>query len=172
MDTELVKKAKTGDKEAFTEVYSLIYKDLYKFACFMIGSAEDAEDAVADAVVDMYTGISKLKDENKFKSWAFAIVANKCRRKIRKMKNKTLSYDECLLEVFEGKEPDIGANVDVKTAFMELSGEEKLIISYYVFGGYTSEEIGRELHMNSNTVRTKISRAFAKMRNKVEVVYK
>ena len=53
---------------------------------------------------------------------------------------------------------------------MELSGEERLIISYYVFAGYNSEEIGKRLHMNRNTVRTKISRAMTKMRMKMEVI--
>ena len=86
------------------------------------------------------------------------------------MKNKAISYDDGLLEVFEGEKTDRDENMDVKTAYMELSGEERLIISYYVFAGYNSEEIGKRLHMNRNTVRTKISRAMTKMRMKMEVI--
>ena len=167
---ELVQKAVKGDKEAFTALYSLIYVEMFKFACFMTGNSDDAEDAVADTVVDMYLGINRLREPDKFKSWAFAILANKCRRKIRMMKNKDISYDDGLLEVFEGERVDTDERVDVKTAFMELSGEERLIVSYYVFAGYNSEEIGKRLHMNRNTVRTKIKRAMDKMRLKMEVV--
>lgn len=166
----LVKNAINGDKEAFTELYAQIYVEMFKFACFMIGNSHEAEDAVSDTVMDMYLGIHKLRKPDKFKSWSFAILANKCRRKIRMMKNKAVSYDDGLLEVFEGEKTDRDESVDVRTAFMELSGEERLIISYYVFAGYNSEEIGKKLHMNRNTVRTKISRAMAKMRMKMEVI--
>lgn len=166
----LAEKAIKGDKEAFTMLYSHIYVEMFKFACFMIGNSEDAEDAVSDAVVDMYLGIHKLREPDKFKSWSFAILANKCRRKIRMMKNKPLSYEDGLIEVFEGERTDRDESVDVRTAFMELSKEERMIISYYVFAGYNSEEIGRKLHMNRNTVRTKISRAMAKLRVKMEVI--
>lgn len=166
----LVKNAINGDKEAFTGLYAQIYVEMFKFACFMIGNGHEAEDAVSDTVMDMYLGIHKLREPDKFKSWSFAILANKCRRKIRMMKNKAVSYDDGLLEVFEGEKTDRDESVDVRTAFMELSGEERLIISYYVFAGYNSEEIGKKLHMNRNTVRTKISRAMAKMRMKMEVI--
>lgn len=167
---ELVAMAAKGDRDAFTKLYEQIYVEMYKFACFMIGNSTEAEDAVSDAVMDMYLGIHKLREPDKFKSWAFAILANKCRRKIRMMKNKAVSYDDGLLEVFEGEPEDRDESVDVKTAFLELSKEERLIISYYVFAGYNSDEIGEKLHMNRNTVRTKISRAMAKMRVKMEVV--
>ena len=50
----LVKKAVNGDKEAFTVLYAQIYIEMFKFACFMIGNSYEAEDAVSDAVMDMY----------------------------------------------------------------------------------------------------------------------
>lgn len=165
-----VKKAMKGDKESFTKLYGEIYVDMYRFACFMIGNVQDAEDAVADAVVDMYLEIKKLRNPEKYKSWAFAILANKCRRKIGTMKNRPLSYEEGLPDVFERENVDNDINIDVKTAFMELTKEERLIISYHVFAGYSSDEIGEKLHMNSNTVRSKMSRAMGKMRAKMEVV--
>lgn len=167
---DLAAKAIKGDREAFTRLYSQIYVEMFKFACFMTGNSEEAEDAVSDAVVDMYLGVHRLREPDKFKSWSFAILANKCRKKIRTMKNKEVSYDDGLLEVFEGEQVDRDEGMDVKTAFLELSDEERLIISYYVFAGYNSDEIGKKLHMNRNTVRTKIRRAMAKMRVKMEVV--
>ena len=45
-----------------------------------------------------------------------------------------------------------------------LSEEERLIVSLTVFGGYDSGEIAEILHLNRNTVRSKHSRALAKLR--------
>ena len=41
----LTGKARLGDKEAFGELYSLCFTDLYKYALFCLGNREEAEDA-------------------------------------------------------------------------------------------------------------------------------
>ena len=51
----------------------------------------------------------------------------------------------------------------VKISFYRLDEEERLIISMHVFAGYTSKEIGRILHRNDNTIRSRESRALKKM---------
>jgi RNA polymerase sigma-70 factor (ECF subfamily) len=58
---------------------------------------------------------------------------------------------------------DICRDMDVRRAFAELSDEERMILAMNIFGGYTSREIGKALHMSSNTVRSKQSRALKKM---------
>ena len=51
----------------------------------------------------------------------------------------------------------------MRQAFSKLEEEERLIISMHIFAGYTSKEIGRILHKNENTIRSKESRALKKM---------
>ena len=48
----LVLVAKKGDKDAFAQLYQHIYKDLYKFAYYVLKNDQDAQDAVSDAVMD------------------------------------------------------------------------------------------------------------------------
>ena len=66
---DLVAAARAGDKEAFGALYAAIYTDLYKFAYYLLKNEEDAKDAVSDAVMDAYAGISKLRSEEAFKAW-------------------------------------------------------------------------------------------------------
>ena len=61
------------DVDTFARMYEEIYKDLYRFALCMMKNAEDAEDAVSDAVLSGYENIRKLRDEKAFKSWMFTI---------------------------------------------------------------------------------------------------
>ena len=42
VDIDLVVKASKGDKDAFSDLYYSCYKDLYKFALYTIGDAENA----------------------------------------------------------------------------------------------------------------------------------
>nr|MCR5388430.1 RNA polymerase subunit sigma-70 [Lachnospiraceae bacterium] len=59
--TELIKAAKSGDRDAFGKLYETVYVDMYKYALYMLRNPEDAEDAVADAVTDAYLEIKNLR---------------------------------------------------------------------------------------------------------------
>jgi len=147
------------DANTFSKMYESIYKDLYRFAFYMMKHAQDAEDAVSESVISAYENIRKLNNEKAFKSWMFTILANKCKKKLMNITNKELP-----LESYEAKtEQDMGISVDIKKAFLILTEEERLIIALSVFGGYTSNEIGTMQKINASTVRSKRKRAFEKM---------
>ncbi len=156
--------ARAGDVEAFARLYEEIYRDLYRFALYTLKNTHDAEDAVSDTVADAWQGIRGLRRTEAFRAWMFRILTNKCRRRLGQYANKALSLPEDLAE-----EPrDIGRNIDVRRAFAALSDEERMILALNIFGGYTSREIGRLLHMSNNTVRSKQSRALKKMEARLE----
>ncbi len=67
-------------------------------------------------------------------------------------------------ETYPSKESDYAVSQDVKSAFWKLDDEERLIVSFSVFGGYQSDEIGQMLDMNPVTVRSRKKRALEKMR--------
>lgn len=147
------------DTNIFSKMYETIYKDLYRFAFYMMKHTQDAEDAVSESVIAAYENIRKLNDEKAFKSWMFTILANKCKKKLMNVKGKELP-----LESYEAKtEQDMGISVDIKKAFLILTEEERLIVALSVFGGYTSNEIGTMQRINANTVRSKRKRALEKM---------
>ena len=53
---------------------------------------------------------------------------------------------------------------DIRIAFEVLNNEEKEIVSMAVFAGYKSREIAEYLGLKATTVRSKLSRALAKMK--------
>ena len=155
----LIRRAKRGDVKAFSELYSRIYVELYKFALYTLKHPQEAEDAVSDTVVTAYEKISSLKKEESFRSWIFTILSNHCKNQFRK-RNQTHGLDE----TYPSKESDYAVSQDVKSAFWKLDDEERLIVSFSVFGGYQSDEIGQMLDMNPVTVRSRKKRALEKMR--------
>lgn len=156
---ELIQRAKTGDVQAFSSLYESIYQDLYRFALYILKNTHDAEDVVSDTVADAWQGIRNLRRTESFKAWIFRILTNKCRRRMRQYADRTMELPEDLTA-----EPrDIGRDIDVRRAFAALSDEERMILAMNIFGGYSSREIGRALHMSDNTVRSKQSRALKKM---------
>ena len=168
----LVQRAKLGDAHSFAELYNMFYQDLYKSALYILGNPLDAENIVSDTVLDAYAGISKLKDERAFKAWIFKILSNKCNRMLkeyvrrREMQSQTPVEDMAETLATSGNAMEQVENKTlIQQAFSVLSEEERRIVTLTIYGEYDRGEIAREMNLNRNTVRSKYSRALAKMRN-------
>lgn len=162
---ELVSAACGGDPDAFAMLYDSIYKDLYRFAFYMLGREEDAKDAVSDTVLDAYKGISKLRDINLFKNWIFKILIVKCKKKLKEYTRKNIPLEE----VYSHIQIDLDEAFDLKVAFLELPKQDRMIVAMSVFAGYSSKEVGKVMHMKPATVRSRLSRALAKIKQRLEV---
>lgn len=145
--------------QKFTELYSIVYEELYRFAFCMMRQSHDAEDAVSEAVVLAYENIQSLRKEEAFRSWIFQITANVCKRKL---KDKSRLEVE-LTENQRLYEEDRELQLDIHNALFELSEEERCIVAMSALGGYNSVEIGKMMNLNSNTVRSKRKRAIEKL---------
>lgn len=157
---ELVRQAKKGKPEAFAALYEEIYMDLYRFAYYTMKQPQDAEDAVSEAVMTAFEKMKTLKKAEAFKSWMFQILVNQCRKKWNqksRQQDLTLAEEPC-----EAADP-AGA-LGLREAMEQLSDQERMIIALSVFGGYRSGEIGEQMGIPAATVRSKMSRAFQKMR--------
>ena len=155
----LVEQAKKNDTQAFTMLYEMIYRDMYRFALYILQNQQDAEDAVSEAVTDAYISIRSLRDAQAFRSWIFKILSAKCKRKQKEYAVRAMQLPEDAQRCEETMEEDI----HVRQAFFRLDSEERLIVALKVFGGYDSVEIGKMIHKNPNTVRSRMSRALKKM---------
>lgn len=145
--------------QKFTELYSIVYEELYRFAFCMMRQSHDAEDAVSEAVVLAYENIQSLRKEEAFRAWIFQITANVCKRKL---KDKSRLEVE-LTENQRLYEEDRELQLDIHNALFELNEEERCIVAMSALGGYNSVEIGTMMNLNSNTVRSKRKRAIEKL---------
>lgn len=180
---ELAARAKAQDTDAFGKLYALIYEDLYHMAFYMLGNAEDAQDAVSEAVLAAFMYISSLRDVEAFRGWIFKILVNQCKKKLRQYKDRPYSLDAAQSGASAKKESagEAGAYldklallknaqdlsqeeaIDVRQAFLRLPDTERSILAMALFGGYKSEEIGKLLQMHAGTVRTRQRRALKKL---------
>ena len=169
VNRELVIKASKGDKNAFSDLYHSCYKDLYKFALYTIGDAENASDVVSDTFVEIWKGIGKLRDADSFSSWAFRILSVRCKKEISNMIKRRGEYNfddliETPLMGSESMEEDIAEGASLAAALSKLEGEERMIIILSVLHGYTNKEIANMIGKPQGTVSSKLHRTYAKLR--------
>lgn len=141
------------------ELYQSVYKDLYRLAYYYLGNAQDAEDAVQEAVLSAYENFGKLKKEASFRPWMFKILVNCCRKHLRRSR-KAENPQETPEAYYE---PSLSAQAELFELLGKLSEEERLIVTLTVFGGYKGEEIARILNKKHSTIRSKYRRALKKL---------
>lgn len=165
--SELVSLAKSGDAEAFGELYELYYKEMYCYACYVTGSELLAQDAVSDAVLSAFRQIKSLKNEKAFKGWIFKILCASCKRYYTEnQKKKSLAYldDEDSNFAEPASFENLELSVELKSALDDLSPEEKEIVLLSVLGNYKSHEIAEILDCPPSTVRSKLKRSLKKLK--------
>lgn len=164
---ELVKKAMNGNKDAFSEIIDALKMDLYKIAKVRLKNEDDVLDAIQETIVSSYKSIKNLNNPDNFKKWIIKILINKCNN-IYLQKNNKLIYFEDISEVSTVCEDESLKSIEVEDVLKDLTNEERIIITLYYLEDYKSKEIAWILDMNENTVKTKISRAKIKLKNKFE----
>lgn len=174
--SELVKKAKKGDSKAFAELYSAIYKELYYYALCNLNNQDDAADAVSDAVLDAFSGIKNLRDEDAFKGWMLRILTAKIKRKQaeyvrdREYLTSTIVTDDdgedAIMDIPTRESKYEG--IELLEHIESLSQNEKMCFSLNAIYGYTSDEISKLTGINAATVRTYLARGKTKLRKLID----
>lgn len=169
-EKELIALAKSGNKDAFAELYGL-YKDrLYRYAFYRLQNESDAEDAVQDAVVSAYIQIGSLKKAEAFPAWIFRILYCTCAAQIRRqeMLRKNSNIEDLENQFFDDSAEQAALKTELQNALNILKDDEKEIVLLSVVAGFNSGEIGKITDMTSGAVRSKLSRSLKKMRDFLE----
>lgn len=167
---EVFSKENYDKEKVFNELYSLLWLDLYKYAAYTLGSHEEAEDAVQDAVALAYDNFEKLKNKEAFKYWVFKILSNCCKRKLRGIiwSRKTTPIYEVFDLHEEDKTSEVMESLDLYNEIMKLKSDERMILNLSIFGGYKSNEISKIVDSPEGTVRSKLHRALKKIKGNIE----
>ena len=155
--------------ELFTQLYSAVWQDLYRYAYYVLGNRPDAEDALQDAAMRGYSGLHNLRGVESFKAWMFKILSLCCKRKMAQIINirRTEQSDEILADVPDA-DSDLAEAMLLRERLSELSPDDRSIVVLSIVGGYKSHEIAAIFEISPGTVRSRLSRALNKMRATIE----
>lgn len=75
-DSELVARAKQGDREALESLIIRHQSWIYNIALRMVGDPQDAEDVTQEIIIKLITRLSTFRGDSAFNTWLYRIVAN------------------------------------------------------------------------------------------------
>ena len=78
-DEELVRRTLAGDPDAYARLVDRHYDRCARYAYRMLGTREDAEDAVQETFLRAYRALARYEPRDAFERWLTSILVNQCR---------------------------------------------------------------------------------------------
>ncbi len=76
--SELLARARAGDGEAFRELTGPFRRELHVHCYRMLGSLQDAEDALQDTMLAAWQRVDGFEGRSSLRTWLYRIATNKC----------------------------------------------------------------------------------------------
>jgi RNA polymerase sigma-70 factor, ECF subfamily len=92
-EADLIVAAQQGDRDAYSRLMEVHRPELHAHCYRMLGSTADAEDALQDALVRAWRGISRFEGRSSLRSWLYRIATNACLKLIERRPRRTLPID-------------------------------------------------------------------------------
>lgn len=174
-ESQLIEKAKNGDKIAFGHLYQKYFQKIYRYCKINLYDDELAKDICQESFVRAYKKLKDFKIDGQWsiQAFLFAIARNLIIDFTRKKKNfnidnfENLESSENLYDEFE-KSQNIKK---VKNILSKLKEEEKQIVILRYFEELPSQEVAKILKINDGALRVRTFRLMQKMKDLYESLY-
>src|SRR6185503_21210943 len=78
VQSDLVRRAQSGDREAFETLARESYDRMYAFARRVLRDGASAEDAVQEALIRIWRDLRSLRDVERFDAWSNRVLVRAC----------------------------------------------------------------------------------------------
>lgn len=163
MRGRVLERALAGDASAFDDLVGPFVEPGYKLALSMLGSQQDAEDAVQEATIKAWQNLERLQQPDAARSWFLAIVANQCRsaRRTRWWSVVKLADPQ---ETKEGPEAAAVERTDLGRALARLDTDERLALFLRYYMQLELAEVAAVLGISETAAKSRIHRAARRLR--------
>jgi RNA polymerase sigma-70 factor (ECF subfamily) len=171
-----ISRAQRGDAAAYEEIVQRYQQVAFRTAYVITGSAAEAEDAAQEGFIKAYRALGRFRPGANPKPWLLQIVANEARNRIRssgRREKLKLRLAERFRPGDAAPSPEAAAvAADEAQRLLQLvnglSEEDRLVITSRYLLDLSGEETAAALGIAEGTVKSRLSRALARLRTRVE----
>jgi RNA polymerase sigma-70 factor (ECF subfamily) len=167
---KLVKASQRGDRGAFDELVRLYQKRAMLVAVRMLGSADEAAEAVQIGFLKAYLNIKKLRDAEQFERWLLRIVANAAVSRARAARRRAgnIGIGDCLEDRKNVSPPERESSEElakaVQRAMLKLSKKEAQAISLFGLRDMSQKQVAQIMRCSAEAVRWHVFNARKKLK--------
>jgi RNA polymerase sigma-70 factor (ECF subfamily) len=182
----LLVSAPAGDQAAMERLLMKAQEIAYRFSLLVCGHADDADDAMQEALLKTYRHAGQIKQPAAFRTWLYRTVKNAClisRRKrvdeparLQSLDDVSVTPDGSVqrLDVEDpGRRPDqVMENTRLRRslhrALQTLPPESRLIVFLREVEGLSTREVAAVAGISEANVKTRLHRARLSLRRHLE----
>ena len=166
-ERELIARVRAGDGAAERTLYDAHVDRVYRHAYRLAGDDELAREFTQDTFVRAFERLDSFRGEAKLSTWLHAITTSVVLNGLRKVKRlrRETNLDDAVAISAGGRtaEPDLKRRL--ARAIDGLPHGYRTVFVMHDVEGYTHEEIGASLGIETGTSKAQLSRARAKLRD-------
>ena len=158
-DDRLVEHIRRGDELAFEVAFERHSPAILSFCRHMLGSREEAEDAVQQAFASAYRALGRGEREIKLKPWLFAIARNRCLSMLRARRERAVESAEIATAGLAEQVESRGELRDLLQDLEDLPEQQREALLMSELSGLSHAEIGGVLDCDPAKVKALVFRA-------------
>ena len=172
-ETELVRMAQNGDRNAFGELVRIHAQGVRNVIYRMCGNAQLAEDAAQETFIQAWLHLSSFRPQSSLRNWLYRIGMNAATDMLRKQKRILLDDVEDL----QLKDPQPGPEgvfsqeeqtALVRKAVLSLPDASRAVLVLREYEGMSYQEIADALDIPVGTVMSRLNYARKVLKAKLE----
>lgn len=175
-ETELVRRAQGGDVRAYEELVRTYQAIAHRTAAVITGGDADAQDAAQAAFVKAFYALDRFHLDKPFRPWLLTIVANEARNRRRAAGRRA----GLALRLAEDRPGDAAPSpegavlaeeprAELLRALQSLGERDRLVVACRYLLELSEAETAAVLHVARGTVKSRLSRALARLRAVLEL---
>ncbi|MQA00230.1 MAG: sigma-70 family RNA polymerase sigma factor [Dehalococcoidia bacterium] len=173
-DREAVRRCQAGEADAFRVVVERYANVLYGTAVLMLGDRSEAEDALQEAFLSGWAGISGFDPDRPLRPWLVRILVNHILQRRRRRFLRVIPLPEAPLPIASPETgPELAAEQawqrrEVAVALAALPADAARIVVLRYFSELSLREVAEALEVPVGTVKSRLHRALEKLRTELE----
>jgi RNA polymerase sigma-70 factor, ECF subfamily len=174
-DATIVAAVLAGDTESYAILVDRYQNDYIRFASRMLGSHEDADEALQAAFLRAFRALAQCQDPDRFGAWLYQIVVNECRTMAarRGRRERRFVHDEGALEQALAESPaeegDMRDEIERALAQLEVEQREAFLLKHVE--GLSYEEMAAITGAGTSALKMRVKRACGRLRELLNGVY-
>jgi RNA polymerase sigma-70 factor (ECF subfamily) len=152
---------------AVERLFEALRPELLRFAWWLARNRAVAEDVVQEALLRAWRSRDSLKDPAAARSWLLTIVRREHARLYERKRLEITDLDQVVAAEDSQLASDGDELVGLRLAITQLPDEYRVPLVMQVLGGFTTDEIAKELALSTPAVLTRLFRA----RNRLRRIY-
>ncbi|MGB8983860.1 MAG: sigma-70 family RNA polymerase sigma factor [Anaerolineales bacterium] len=172
-ETELVTRAQSGDRNAFSELVRIHAQGVMNVIYRMCGDARIAEDAAQETFIQAWLHLSSYRPQTSLRSWLYRIAVNAATDMLRRERRILPNA----LEDLQLQDPQPGPEALflqeertalVKKAILSLPEASRVVLVLREYEGMSYYEIAEALDIPVGTVMSRLNYARKSLKDKLE----